>query len=342
MSRSVSLSQFCRHGHCDARSGGGMNLPPLRRGATFDGGSAPHIGLELALARIDVSSAMNFTSHPALRCPLDKQPLLQRGASLQCPEGHNFDIARQGYVNLLSAQDKRSKDPGDSKAMIAARREFLSAGYYQILANAVCQNLEPLLDDDATLVDAGCGEGYYLQQLEKHLGAQSRPVPAIIGFDISKWAAQAAARTQAATWLVASNRHIPLAEQSADVVLSLFGFPRYDSFRRILKPGGRLLVVEAGPQHLIELRQVIYATLKAPAAPDLSAAESAGLHLLKRESVQFTTPTLDRAAIGQLLTMTPHLYRASSDGKARAAALEQLELSVDVVINVLQCEQALR
>ncbi len=74
----------------------------------------------MTFANTDVNSAMNFTSHPALRCPLDHQPLLQHGASLQCPEGHNFDIARQGYVNLLSAQDKRSKDPGDSKAMIAA------------------------------------------------------------------------------------------------------------------------------------------------------------------------------------------------------------------------------
>ncbi len=281
---------------------------------------------------------MNFTSHPALRCPLDHQPLLQHGASLQCPEGHNFDIARQGYVNLLSAQDKRSKDPGDSKAMIAARREFLGAGYYQSLANAVCQTLEPLLDDDATLVDAGCGEGYYLQQLEQHLGAQSRPVPALIGFDISKWAVQSAARAQAATWLVASNRHIPLADRSADVVLSLFGFPRYDSFRRILKPGGRLLVVEAGPQHLIELRQVIYAAVKASKPASASAAEVAGLLQIKRETLQFTTPTLDRAAIGQLLTMTPHLYRASSDGKRRASELEQLQLTVDVVIRVLQAD----
>jgi 23S rRNA (guanine745-N1)-methyltransferase len=281
---------------------------------------------------------MNFTSHPALRCPLDHQPLLQHGASLQCPEGHNFDIARQGYVNLLSAQDKRSKDPGDSKAMIAARREFLGAGYYQHLANAVCQTLEPLLTDDATLVDAGCGEGYYLQQLEQHLGAQSRPVPALIGFDISKWAVQSAARAQAVTWLVASNRHIPLADRSADVVLSLFGFPRYDSFRRILKPGGRLLVVEAGPQHLIELRQVIYATVKVPASPDQGAAEQAGLRATTRQSLKFTTPTLGSAAIGQLLTMTPHLYRASSDGKVRAAALEQLQLTVDVVVKVLQCD----
>ena len=165
-------------------------------------------------------------------------------------------------------------------------------------------------------------------------------MPALIGFDISKWAVQSAARAQAATWLVASKRHIPLAEHSADVVLSLFGFARYDSFRRILKPGGRLLVVAAGPQHLIELRQLIYAALKAskPASASASAAEIAGLLQIKRETLQFTTPTLDRAAIGQLLTMTPHLYRASSDGKVRAAALEQLQLTVDVVISVLQAD----
>ena len=87
-------------------------------------------------------------------------------------------------------------------------------------------------------------------------------------------------------------------------------------------------------------RQVIYAALKAskPASASASAAEIAGLLQIKRETLQFTTPTLDRAAIGQLLTMTPHLYRASSDGKVRAAALEQLQLTVDVVISVLQAD----
>ena len=284
---------------------------------------------------------MNFTSHPALRCPLDHQPLLVCGSALQCPQGHSFDIARQGYVNLLPAQDKRSKDPGDSKAMIAARREFLGAGYFQNLANAVCQSLEPILDNGATLVDAGCGEGYYLRQLEKHLGAHARPVPAMIGFDISKWALQAAARAHSATWLVASNRNIPLADSSADVVLSLFGFPRYDCFARILKPGGRLLVVEAGPQHLIQLRRLIYSSVKPQAPPLPSAADKAGLRLTTSRSQQFTTTTLGPDAIAQLLTMTPHLYRASTEGKLRAAALEQLQLSVDVVIKVFNSDKIL-
>ena len=304
-----------------------------------------------------MSRATNFITHPALCCPLDQLPLHLHDNSLRCDHGHNFDIARQGYVNLLSAQDKRSKDPGDSKAMVAARREFLNAGYYQPLAARLCQKLEAILygnlphgnsrhgnsphdhslpDEKPLLVDAGCGEGYYLQQLAKHLTSHRKPVPALVGFDISKWAAQAAARTQAATWLVASNRQIPLADHSTDLVLSLFGFPAHDSFQRILKPGGQLVLVEAGPHHLIELRQVIYPRIKESKPREVHEATQAGFVQIAREELQFNPPTLDSAAIGQLLQMTPHLFRASSEGKKRAAALTQLQLTVDVVIHVFQ------
>ncbi len=282
---------------------------------------------------------MNFITHPALCCPLDQLPLQPHDNSLRCDHGHNFDIARQGYVNLLSAQDKRSKDPGDSVAMVAARREFLNAGYYQPLAARLCQELEARLYQKSLLVDAGCGEGYYLQQLTNHLASHRRPVPAMVGFDISKWAVQAAARTQAATWLVASNRQIPLADHSTDLVLSLFGFPAHDSFQRILKPGGQLVLVEAGSQHLIELRQVIYPRIKESKPRGVHGATQAGFVQIAREELQFSPPTMDSAAIGQLLQMTPHLFRASSEGKKRAAALTQLQLTVDVVIHVFQkCE----
>jgi 23S rRNA (guanine745-N1)-methyltransferase len=286
---------------------------------------------------------MNFLPHPALRCPLDSLPMEQQDASLQCSNGHSFDISRQGYVNLLGAQDKRSRDPGDGKAMITARRNFLDGGHYQPIAARVSQLVEALLATEGSLpaegslvTDAGCGEGYYLQQLAESISAAGKPLPAMLGFDISKWAMQSAARRFPATWLVASNRHIPLADQSADVVLSLFGFPEYPAFQRILKKTGALLLVNAGPQHLIELREIIYPRIRFKSSDRVAVAEAAGFSLEERTDLSFNIAALDQEAINQLLTMTPHMFRASSEGKRKAASLTELSLTVDVVFEVLR------
>lgn len=278
---------------------------------------------------------MSFLLHPALRCPLDQLPLEQQDNSLRCGNLHSFDIARQGYVNLLAAQDKRSRDPGDSKAMIAARHDFLERSFYQPIAAQLNQLCEPLLGAGTSIVDAGCGEGYYLQQLLQHLEASGKPLPAVLGFDISKWAVQAAARRFAATWLVASNRQIPLAAESVDVALSLFGFPDFHAFARILKPGATLLLVSAGPRHLLELREVIYPEVRQSTADHTEAAAAAGFAAATRSELSYKIEAMPQTAIGQLLAMTPHLFRASSEGKLKAAALTELSLSVEVVFDVL-------
>lgn len=279
---------------------------------------------------------MSFVFHSALCCPHDQLTLRREGASLQCASGHSFDIARQGYVNLLCAQDKRSKDPGDSKAMIAARHAFLQAGYYQPLANSLYRLLQRELSPQSVLVDAGCGEAYYIDQLCRQLDAHGQPRPSIIGFDISKWALQLAARSQPATWMVASNRKIPLADHCADMVLSLFGFPHFAEFARILKPDGLLLLVDAGPRHLFELREILYESLKPYRANSLQAAIATGFSSVGSREQCFKIASLGQAAIADLLSMTPHLYRASSAGKQRAVALESLTLTVDARFELLR------
>jgi 23S rRNA (guanine745-N1)-methyltransferase len=271
--------------------------------------------------------------HPfqALACPLDRQALQREGARLRCPSGHSFDIAREGYTYLLPVQNKRSRDPGDSKEMVAARRRFLNAGHYQRIAAAVCAAL--LRDTpDATpeaeplsCLDAGCGEGYYLRALA---GATARPL-AVLGLDISKWAVLAAAKQERlGTWVVGSNANLPVQSHSLDLVLCMFGFPVYPEFARVLRPGGILLQVDSGPDHLRELREIIYPSLKperdrAPPVPD-------GFAITHTETLRFALSLSTPDAIADLLLMTPHLFRASAEGKAKAAALETLALTVDV------------
>ena len=243
---------------------------------------------------------MSFIPFSALACPLDGDPMHRQGQTWRCAAGHSFDIARQGYTHLLPVQHKRSRDPGDSKAMVAARQRFLNAGHYQPIAEAVSRLAlaERPAEDTFCCLDAGCGEGYYLRQL----AAASAPDAALslLGLDISKWAVLSAAkqdkgaakqeravlsaarqdkgaatqegeagrqdspcgREERASWVVGSNANLPVQEGSLDCVLCLFGFPVYPEFVRVLEPGGVLIQADAGPDHLRELREIIYPSLK--------------------------------------------------------------------------------
>lgn len=282
---------------------------------------------------------MNFLTNSNLCCPIDQLPLAQRNGSLACDNGHLFDVGKPGYVNLLAASDKRSKDPGDSKAMVAARRDFFDAGFYEPIAQQLAQCVTPMLGQSAVVVDAGCGEGYYLKYLQTELAAKHQAGaslgPSYIGFDISKWAVQAAAKRFPATWFVASNRNIPLADNSTDVLLSLFGFCAYSSFARIMKPKATLVLVSAGPKHLIELREIIYATVKESHSTELEHAAQAGFTLQRSLNVEYVTEPLGKLALTQLLGMTPHLFRASREGKEKLSELESLAVTVDVNFHLL-------
>ena len=273
---------------------------------------------------------MSVVPFTALACPLDGAPLHRQGAAWQCAAGHSFDIASQGHTHLLPVQHKRSLDPGDSKEMVAARRRFLNAGHYQPIAAAVAQATLADLPRAAACLDAGCGEGYYLRQLAAAASGQEKTL-AVLGLDISKWAVLAAAKQDPRpNWVVGTNARLPVLDGRLDRVLCLFGFPVYGEFARVLKPDGQLVQVDAGPDHLRELREIIYPTLK-PQRPADPAAP-AGFARLAEESIRFALHLDSPEAIADLLAMTPHLYRASAEGRARASALNDLSLTVDVRI----------
>ncbi|MDN7124855.1 methyltransferase domain-containing protein [Pseudidiomarina sp. 1APP75-32.1] len=261
-----------------------------------------------------------------LCCPLDGEPLTLADKTWRCGNGHSFDVAKQGYVNLLPVQNKRSKDPGDSKTMVQARADFLAGGFYQPLADALAATV--LRGDPGAVLDAGCGEGYYLRQL---LDAAERSgyELEVAALDISKSATLAAAKQdKRVTWMVASNSQIPVAANSIDALLCVFGFPVSGEFQRVLKPGGRLVMVDPAADHLSELKQVIYAEVKAK--PYQLPVPSDAWELVSEQRLTFAVHLPTNGAIRELLTMTPHLYRASNEGRARAEALSELTVTVDV------------
>jgi len=278
---------------------------------------------------------MTFKLHSALRCPIEATPLAIDGASLVCEHGHRFDVARQGYVNLLGPKDKRSKDPGDSKKMVLARTAFLGADFYQPLADA-CLHItldycSRVADGHITLMDAGCGDGYYLHHVHKNLSHNLRGRLSLVGFDISKWAVQQSAKRCDGTWFVGSNRHIPMANSSVDLLFDMFGFPDYSSFLRVLAPGGRLVRLTPGDQHLIQLREIIYPNIKSPSERS-SYPEILRVVAEKRISYEMTLGSED---LNNLLLMTPHMFRSTPERRQQALKHDRLSLTVDVVIEEL-------
>ena len=283
---------------------------------------------------------MNIIKAHNLACPIDGVQLNHHEKQLTCENGHVFDIARQGYVNLLPVQHKRTKHPGDSKVMVLARTHFLNSGFYQAIANKLNELVYSQLTsaNDICFLDAGCGEGYYLDALLNYLTDKKSSIDlSFIGLDISKDAiVQASKRNKQISWVVGTNRRPPVAEKSIDIILCLFGFLSAPGFKKVLKPGGKIIVVDPGPEHLKELREIIYPEIKKSDQVHTLQTEKNGFFLVNSESLQFKVNLNNKEQINNLLIMTPHFYRASKEGREAAMNLPQLDLTVDVVFSVLE------
>ena len=275
-----------------------------------------------------------------LACPIDGERLALEEKQLRCVNGHSFDLARQGYVNLLPVQHKRSKHPGDSKEMVAARQRFLNTGVYAPVANLLSATLHTAISgiDQPCCLDAGCGEGYYLEYALNYIRAKNADNGLnLVGLDISKEAVIGAAkRNKKISWVVGTNRQPPLLPASVDIILCVFGFHSFQGFNKILPLGGKLVLVEPGPDHLQELRQVTYAQLNKTELSKLDDAFAMGFKQVDEQVLRFSTPPLANDILKDLLLMTPHFFRATQQGREAAAKLDDVSLTVDVVLRSLE------
>ena len=265
------------------------------------------------------------------RCPLCSAPLTRGEQGYLCPSGHCFDVAAAGYTHLLPANRKHSKNPGDDKAMVAARSAFLDRGYYIPLRDALCARVteECKALPSPALLDSGCGEGYYTAGLYQTL-TQAGCAPQIAGVDISKFALRRAAkRLPQGEFAVASVYHLPLADQSVDALVNVFSPLAPEEFARVLRKNGRLLVAVPGKRHLWELKEAVYET---PYRNDAAPPVQAGLSLVEEEHISAVLHLARHEDIANLFQMTPYAHKTGPVDAARLDALDTLDVTAAFVL----------
>ena len=260
-----------------------------------------------------------------LLCPICGAPLAKGEKALVCPNHHSFDIARQGYVNLLPVQQKHSQDPGDTREQVLSRRAFLDTGTYAPILEALIEAAREY-GASGELLDVGCGEGYYCAGLSQALGLP------LTGVDISKEAVRAAAaRYKGPNWLCATAAHLPVGDESVGLLTSLFALTLPEEFLRVLRPGGLYIQVVAAEDHLLGLKRIIYDRLTHKEKH--TTQELPGLTRLHSQHIAFDF-TLTKEQIPWLFAMTPHLFRIGKAGAARLAQAQTLEDRASCVLNV--------
>ena len=258
-------------------------------------------------------------------CPICGNELNKQERTYICDNRHSFDIARQGYVNLLTVQQKHSLNPGDTREQVLSRRAFLEEGYYAPIANILIDTAKEL-GITGPILDVGCGEGYYSAQLAEALNAE------LFGFDISKEAIRcAAAKYKNANWFCATAAHVPVEDGSAGLVTSLFALTLPEEFKRVLKEDGYYFQVLAAQDHLLGLKSIIYPELKLKEKD--SVPELPGFALVKSIPIRFSF-TVEGQQIQNLFSMTPHVFRISKAGAEALRKTEKLTDTASCVLNV--------
>ena len=273
------------------------------------------------------------------KCPSCSNVLLLNNKVWACENGHSYDVAKEGYVNLLLVQYKNSKEPGDNKQMVNGRRAFLEQGFYQPLADAISKifnlHLETLADQtQVSFFDAGCGEGYYMNQVSQSC-QQAEIQLKFSGLDISKFAVQKAAKKYPKNhFAVASTFQLPLENNSQDAVLQIFAPSSELEVHRVLKSNGIWITVNPAANHLYEFKQALYDT---PTEHKAVQVTPKGFDLAEQLNLSFVIYLTEPQQRESLLMMTPYYWSATAEKKQKLVNnLQQFTTDFDIKVFVKQ------
>ena len=267
------------------------------------------------------------------RCPVCGGPLTREDRAYRCGNGHSYDIAKEGYTYLLPPNQKHSAAPGDDKGMAAARRDFLSKGYYTPLSNTLCTEILARSGASPAILDTGCGEGWYTAGIFRTLTEAGKD-PRMAGTDISKFILRyAAKREKGVEFAVASSYHLPVADETADILLNCFSPLALEEFRRVLKPGGTFLYVVPAADHLWELKQVLY---EKPYPNEEKETPYEGFTYETIVPVDARIHLENQADIHALFQMTPYYWKTPKAGAERLAALDHLDCRIAFRVHIFR------
>lgn len=259
-------------------------------------------------------------------CPVCKREISLSERTYKCENNHCFDLSKDGYVNLLMSQQSSLKRHGDDKLMVKARRDFLGKGFYNELRQALCDTLKETLPESASIIDVGCGEGYYTSEIAKHNDFE------ISGIDISKDALKFASKSlKNSSFAVASAFSLPFADETADCVLSVFAPSAYEEFSRVLKADGKLIKAIPLENHLWELKCALY---HEPYKNKPEKRNDELFSLVSQKEIKYKIKLTEKEDIENLFKMTPYYYKTSREDAGRLLSLDSLETTVHFGVEV--------
>lgn len=273
---------------------------------------------------------INRFDKASLKCPVCGATTETVNDKMLCCRGekkHTYDISASGYINLASPKQCGG---GDTKGAVRARGAFLDAGYYQPIADKIVEILDRYIGEDAVVIDAGCGEGYYTVQI-------ADKVALTIGFDISKFAVEAAAKRARregrdnSAFCVASIFAMPVLDESADAVVNIFAPCVEGEYVRVLKPDGIILVVQAGKDHLMGLKRVLYDSAY---ENDTRVDLPEGLELICEDNLKYSIDIKGAESIQALFEMTPYYWRTSVEDAKKLDGIDELSTDIDIIFSV--------
>jgi len=276
-----------------------------------------------------------MTKSISFKCPLCNEPLLREQKIYRCSNHHTYDEAKEGYVNLLLAQHKKSKNPGDNDEMIKSRQAFLNKGYYASLSSQILKIISSMEQGfNQNILDIGCGEGYYMNAIKKASLNENASL-FLCGIDISKTAVKLAGKRKMDALISVSSAYaLPFFDNSFDTIISVFSPISASEIDRLLKSeNGKIIMVGPAEEHLKGLTAHIYDEVL-PHKGNYSVLDDENAFVLEKQIEIKEEIIVKKEDILDLLRMTPYYWQTTIEIKEKILALDELKSTIHFYVRV--------